>query len=230
MKSESEGRTHERERERDGRRRAIRAIVFDMDGVLIEAKDWHYEALNRALRLFGYEISRYDHLVTYDGLPTSKKLEMLTLEKGLPRGLHQFINDMKQRYTVDIVNVQCAPLFTHEYALSRLKSEGYRLAVASNSIRSTVQLMMERSNLLGYLDFFLSNQDVKKAKPDPEMYATAIDRLGLSPREVMVLEDNHNGIQAAMAAGANVMKVETVYDVNYENIVDHIRMFEEATA
>ena len=208
----------------------IKSIVFDMDGVLIEAKDWHYEALNRALRLFGYEISRYDHLVTYDGLPTAKKLEMLTLEKGLPRGLHKFINDMKQRYTVDIVNVQCAPLFTHEYALSRLKSEGYRLAVASNSIRSTIQLMMERSNLLDYLEFFLSNQDVKKAKPDPEMYTTAIKRLGLSPREVMVVEDNHNGIQAAMAAGAHVMKVETVYDVNYENIVDHIRLFEEATA
>ena len=208
----------------------IKAIVFDMDGVLIEAKDWHYEALNRALRLFGYEISRYDHLVTYDGLPTSKKLEMLTLEKGLPRGLHQFINDMKQRYTVDIVNVQCTPLFAHEYALSRLKSEGYRLAVASNSVRSTIQLMMERSNLLDYLEFFLSNQDVKKAKPDPEMYITAIERLGLSPREVMVVEDNHNGIQAAVAAGAHVMKVETVYDVNYENIVDHIRMFEEATA
>lgn len=208
----------------------IKAIVFDMDGVLIEAKDWHYEALNRALRLFGYEISRYDHLVTYDGLPTSKKLEMLTREKGLPRGLHQFINDMKQQYTVDIVNAQCAPLFTHEYALSRLKAEGYRLAVASNSIRSTIQLMMARSNLLEYLEFFLSNQDVKKAKPDPEMYTTAIQRLGLSPREVMVVEDNHNGIQAAMAAGAHVMKVETVYDVNYENIVNHIRMFEEATA
>ena len=76
----------------------IKAIVFDMDGVLIEAKDWHYEALNKALRLFGYEISRYDHLVTYDGLPTSKKLEMLSLEKGLPTGLHQFINQMKQSY------------------------------------------------------------------------------------------------------------------------------------
>ena len=208
----------------------IKAIVFDMDGVLIEAKDWHYEALNRALRLFGYEISRYDHLVTYDGLPTSRKLEMLSLEKGLPRGLHQFINDMKQRYTMDIVNVQCAPLFTHEYALSRLKSEGYRLAVASNSIRSTVQLMMKRSNLLDYLEFFLSNQDVQKAKPDPEMYTTAIERLGLLAREVMVVEDNHNGIQAAMAAGTHVMKVETIYDVNYENIVKHIRMFEGATA
>ena len=208
----------------------IKAVVFDMDGVLIEAKDWHYEALNRALRLFGYEISRYDHLVTYDGLPTSKKLEMLTLEKGLPRGLHKFINDMKQQYTVDLVNLHCSPLFPHEYALSRLKAEGYRLAVASNSIRSTVQLMMDKSSLLPYLDFFLSNQDVTKPKPDPEMYTTAIGRLGLKPEEVLVVEDNRNGIEAATRAGACVMKVETVYDVNYENIVHHIRMFEEATA
>jgi len=204
----------------------IKAIVFDMDGVLIEAKDWHYEALNKALRLFGYEISRYDHLVTYDGLPTSKKLEMLSLEKGLPMGLHKFINDMKQRYTVDMVHAQCSPRFFHEYALSRLQSEGYRLAVASNSIRNTVQLMMEKSNLITYLEFFLSNQDVKKAKPDPEIYLTAIQRLGLQPNEVMVVEDNHNGIQAATAAGANVMKVDTVYDVNYENIMKHIHMFE----
>lgn len=202
----------------------IKAIVFDMDGVLIEAKDWHYEALNKALRLFGYEISRYDHLVTYDGLPTAKKLEMLSLEKGLPRGLHQFINQMKQSYTVDIVHTSCSPRFFHEYALSRLQAEGYRIAVASNSIRNTVQLMMEKSGLLPYLDFFLSNQDVLKAKPDPEIYLKAIEKLGLDPREVMVVEDNHNGIQAATAAGANVMKVETVYDVNYENIMAHIEM------
>lgn len=204
----------------------IKAVVFDMDGVLIEAKDWHYTALNRALRLFGYEISRYDHLVTYDGLPTSKKLEMLSLEKGLPVGLHSFINDLKQSYTMDIVHTSCSPRFFHEYALSKLQSDGYRLVVASNSIRNTVQLMMEKSGLLPYLDFFLSNQDVKKAKPDPEIYLTAIDRLGLIPAEVMVVEDNHNGIEAATRAGANVMKVDTVYDVNYENIVKHIQGFE----
>lgn len=201
----------------------IKAIVFDMDGVLIEAKDWHYEALNKALRLFGYEISRYDHLVTYDGLPTSKKLEMLSLEKGLPAGLHQFINQMKQSYTVDMVHTRCSPLFFHEYALSRLKAEGYRIAVASNSVRNTVRLMMEKSSLLPYLDFYLSNQDVTKAKPDPEIYLKAAQKLGLQPQEVIVVEDNHNGVQAAAAAGAHVMKVETVYDVNYENIMAHIR-------
>ena len=51
----------------------IKAVIFDLDGVLIEAKDWHYESLNRALGLFGLEIPRDDHLVTYDGLPTKKK-------------------------------------------------------------------------------------------------------------------------------------------------------------
>jgi beta-phosphoglucomutase-like phosphatase (HAD superfamily) len=62
----------------------ITAVVFDMDGVLIDAREWHYEALNRALGHFGYTISRFDHLVTYDGLPTRHKLEMLSRERGFP--------------------------------------------------------------------------------------------------------------------------------------------------
>ncbi|WP_185022353.1 HAD hydrolase-like protein, partial [Pseudomonas fluorescens] len=60
----------------------IKAVIFDMDGVLIEAKDWHYDALNKALNLFGYNISRHDHLTSYDGLPTAHKLEMLSVEHG----------------------------------------------------------------------------------------------------------------------------------------------------
>ncbi len=92
----------------------IRAIIFDMDGVLIEAKDWHYEALNRALRLFGLEISRYEHLSVFDGLPTRDKLEMLSVERGLPRALHSFINEMKQQFTMELVHCACKPRFCHE--------------------------------------------------------------------------------------------------------------------
>ena len=73
----------------------IKAVLFDMDGVLVEAKEWHYEALNRALDLFGMAISRVDHETTFDGLPTSRKLEMLSVERGLPRELHSFLNEMK---------------------------------------------------------------------------------------------------------------------------------------
>lgn len=204
----------------------IKAVIFDMDGVLIEAKDWHYEALNKALGLFGMEISRYDHLVTYDGLPTKKKLEMLSTERGLPLELHEFINDMKQLYTLEIVYAQCKPRFYHEYALSRLKQEGYKLAVASNSIRKTVQIMMEQSALLGYLDFYLSNQDVKLGKPDPEIYIKAIQKMGLSPQECLVVEDNEKGIQAVKASGAWLMEVDEVEEVNYQNIMSHIMRIE----
>ena len=196
----------------------IKAVVFDMDGVLIEAKDWHYEALNRALRLFGMEITRHEHLTTYDGLPTRRKLEMLSAEKGLPRSLHSFLNEMKQIYTVELVHNLCRPTFTHEYALSRLKAEGYKLGVASNSVRNTVELMMGKAALDVHLDLQLSNEDVKLPKPHPDIYLLAMEKLGVAPSETLIVEDNEHGIRAARASGAHVMTVQRVEDVNYAAI------------
>ena len=204
----------------------IRGVIFDMDGVLIEAKDWHFEALNRALRLFGHEISRAEHLTTFDGLPTRRKLEILSTDRGLPRSLHGLINDLKQKYTVEIVHQRCRPRFIHEYALAKLKAEGLKLGVASNSIRATIELMMEKAALTPYLDTIVSNQDVRNAKPDPEIYLTAMKRLGLTPAETLVVEDNEYGIRAAVAAGAHVMQVDEVTDVTYDAI--HARMVEIA--
>jgi beta-phosphoglucomutase len=208
---------------------AIKAVIFDMDGVLIDAKDWHYDALNRALALFGYEISRYDHLSTFDGLPTRRKLELLTHERGLPISLHSFLNELKQIYTLELVHARCKPLFQHEYALSNLKAMNYKMAVASNSIRNTIEVMMQKSNLIGYLDCILSNQDVKVGKPDPEIYQKTIHILGLKPEECLVVEDNENGIKAAHEAGAHLMVVETVLDVTLDNILNRIKQIEKVT-
>lgn len=200
----------------------IRAVLFDMDGVLIDAKDWHYEALNKALGLFGMEINRYDHLTTFDGLPTKVKLKMLSERYYLPESLHPFINELKQAYTEDLIYQKCHPLFHHEYALSKLHKSGYKIAVCSNSIRATIELMMNKANLMQYVDLIVSNEDVSKAKPDPEMYQKAIERFGLRPEECVVVEDNPNGIQAGKASGAYVLEVATVYDTNYENIMSKI--------
>lgn len=204
----------------------IKAVIFDMDGVLIEAKDWHYQALNDALALFGMQITRHDHLVTYDGLPTRDKLMMLSAEKGLPRGLHEFINAMKQQFTMEMVYTKCKPRFYHEYALSKLSADGYKLAVASNSIRKTVQTMMEKSSLLKYLEFFLSNDDVQEGKPSPEIYLKAMQQLNLKPEECLIIEDNENGIKAARASGAWLMEVTDVDQVNYINITRRIQQIE----
>ncbi len=205
----------------------IKAVIFDMDGVLIDAKEWHYEALNRALELFGYTITRYDHLVTYDGLPTRKKLEMLTKERNLPKELHSFINEMEEQNTMEIVHSKCKPVFQREYAMSKLKADGYKIGVASNSIRNSIVTMMDMSDLSKYIDIIVSNQDVKEGKPNPEIYTKAIEGLGMKPEDCMVIEDNINGIKAGKAAGAFVMQVETVNDVTYDNIMKNIKEFEE---
>lgn len=204
----------------------IRAVIFDMDGVLIEAKEWHYEALNRALGLFGYTISRDEHLSTYDGLPTRRKLEILTRDHAFPESLHSFVNEMKQIYTMAIVYQSCKPRFHHEYALSRLRSDGYILAVASNSIRKTVDVMMERAHLQRYLHFTLSNQDVTRPKPDPEIYRKAAERAGVMPCECVVVEDNVRGVEAATRAGTNVLRVDSVDDVRYERVSEFIQAVE----
>ena len=205
----------------------IEAVVFDMDGVLIDAKEWHYHALNRALEHFGFTISRAEHLSTFDGLPTSKKLEMLSQEKGLPRGLHRFLNELKQIYTVEQVHLNCRPIFVHEYTLSNLKAQGYKLGLASNSIRSTVQLMMDKSNLSNYLDVMLSNQDVSKPKPHPDIYLRAAEMLNVPPANCLVVEDNPNGIKAAEDAGCPLLVVHSVFDVQLDRVVSAIRREEE---
>ena len=204
----------------------VKAVIFDMDGVLIEERGWHYDALNQALNLFGHEISSYEHLVTYDGLPTIKKLEMLSIERGLPKALHHFINEIKQQYTMDMIFSRCKPVFNHQFALSQLKKDGYKVGVASNSAKPTVETMMNKSSLVQYLDFMFSYEDVKSPKPSPEIYNKAIHFLGLEPDECLIVEDNENGIKAAKASGAYVLEVLSVDDVNYSNITAKIKQVE----
>ena len=194
-----------------------------MDGVLIDAKDWHYEALNKALRIFGCEIKRYDHLSLFDGLPTRDKLNMLSNLGKIPRDLHPIINKMKQKYTMRLILNKCKPLFAHQYALSKLHSEGYKMAVCSNSIRKSVEVMIEQAGLNKYFEFYVSNEDVKNSKPNPELYNIAFEKMNVQPKECLILEDNENGIRAAKASGAHLLKIGEITDVTYLNIKNRIK-------
>jgi beta-phosphoglucomutase len=103
---------------------------------------------------------------------------------------------------------------------------GYKIAACSNSIRKTMEILFERAALSQYIDFYLSNEDVSKAKPDPEMYVVAIKRPGLAPTECLILEDNDNGIRAAKASGAHILVAQDVHEVNLENILQRIAQIE----
>jgi len=196
----------------------IKAVLFDLDGVLVDATEWHYEALNRALGLFGYHIARYDHLTTYNSLPTRKKLEMLSIEKGLPKGLHSTINRIKQKYTREEILRQCVPVFEKEFMVRQLKRDGYLLACCSNSVRQSLELMLRASGLLELFDHLVSNEDVQKPKPDPEMYLAACAKLGVAPPECVIVEDQEHGAEAARRAGGHLCRVTGFHEVDYDRI------------
>lgn len=204
----------------------IKAVLFDMDGVLIDARDWHYEALNEALEIFGMPISRSDHYAYFDGLPTKVKLKKISETKNLPEELHFFINELKQKFTMQHVYKKSSPQFIHQYALSTLQKQGYKLGVCSNSIRESMSVMLELASLKPYLDKYWSAEDVKESKPSPEIYIKAIEHFGLAPDEVLILEDNENGIKAAKASGAHYMVIKDVSEVSYINIASFIAKLE----
>jgi HAD superfamily hydrolase (TIGR01509 family) len=205
----------------------IKAVLFDMDGVLVDAKEWHYEALNKALSIFGVPISRNDHLTYFDGLPTKEKLKELSNKGLLPLELIDFINQLKQNLLNEIIVNNCKPIFSKQYALAKLKQQGYKIAVCSNSIRSSVEIMMQLSQLDKYIDLTLSNQDVRKPKPDPEIYEKAIQHFNLKPQQCLILEDNPHGIAAAHASGAHVLEIQQIKDTNFTNILNKINVIEE---
>lgn len=205
----------------------IKGILFDLDGVLVDATEWHYEALNRALGLFGYNIARYEHLTTYNGLPTRKKLEMLSVEKGLPRGLHNIVSRIKQKYTREEILRQCTPVFEKEFMIHQLKRDGYRMAVCSNAVRESVELMLRASGLFDLFEFVISNEDVKHPKPDPEMYLAAFDRLGLKPQECIIVEDAGPGIEAAKNSGGHLCRVSGFTEVQYDRVKHFIDQVEK---
>ena len=202
-------------------------IIFDLDGVLIDSRELHYEALNSALAEQGAEfvISREEHLSTYDGLNTTRKLQMLTEGKGLPTTSYDTVWRSKQTKTVSLIRQ-----FPHNGKLidlfQRVKQKGYQIAVASNSIRETVKISLLSIGVLEYIDYYVSNEDVKRAKPFPEMYWSCMTALNTIPRNTIIVEDSHIGRQGALDSGAHLLPVENSNDVTWDKIYHKIQEVE----
>ncbi len=147
----------------------IKTIIFDLDGVLIESKEIHYKALNAALPM-QYRISYEEHLAEYDGLPTKSKLKLLSQNKDLPLDLHEEIAKNKAKETISVLFDTIQPRMEFTKIFMALKNAGYRIGLASNAVRSTVDTALDCLELRKYFDVIYSNQEVEKPKPHFEMY------------------------------------------------------------
>jgi HAD superfamily hydrolase (TIGR01509 family) len=198
----------------------VRLIIFDLDGVLVDAKEIHYESLNKALKQIGdeYVITREEHLTKYDGLTTKTKLNLLTVDKGLSVSLHEKIWALKQELTFDVIKENLIEDKRLKKVLKLLKEDGYKIYVASNSIRESIKLMLYKTGLIEYIDEYFGNEDVKNSKPNPEIYLKAMVHAGVKPSETVVVEDSFHGRQSALDSGAYLCAVETPNDVTYDKL------------
>lgn len=185
-------------------------IIFDLDGVLVDAKEIHYQALNDAIldvtNCEAYTITWDEHLSIYDGLKTYQKLLMLTDRKKMHPEYYDAIWNGKQRRTREAL-AKLNPDRRLQNIFIELRAAGYKIACCSNSIRRSVLVALARLEIIEYMDLIISNEDVRNPKPHPEMYWKAMSTMDVLPEETLIIEDSPPGLLAAHRSNATVMRV-----------------------
>lgn len=203
-------------------------VIFDLDGVLIDSRELHYESLNEAiLNVAGkqYLITREEHLSKYDGLNTTKKLQMLAEEKGLDVKLFDAIWKEKQNATFKLIP-SCPKNKSAYYIMDQLSRLGWKIAVASNSIRQTIKIALNSMNIMQFVDYIVSNEDVRYPKPFPEMYWQCMIAMKSLPKDTIIVEDSHLGREGATNSGAILYPVKDAYELHGNTFIDMIEEFD----
>jgi HAD superfamily hydrolase (TIGR01509 family) len=197
-----------------------KAIIFDLDGVLIDSRETHYQALNNALHEYGgdkYTISKQEQETIYEGLTTRDKLEILTKLKGLPKEDHTLIWESKQEYSDHILE-QHPQDYDLTLIFKHLWDNGIKIGIASNSIRKTLNTCLTNLGIKPYVTVTLSNEDVTSPKPNPEIYKTCMQQLGSTPQTTVIFEDSTIGKTAAIASGATLIEIKNRQDLTEKKI------------
>jgi HAD superfamily hydrolase (TIGR01509 family) len=202
----------------------ISCVLFDLDGVLVDACEWHFEALNRALEeVANFRISREDHITTFNGLPTKVKLEILKNQQKLKQDQIDQVWHKKQEITVEVISENACLDSSKVDLLKFLKANNIEVACVTNSIRKTAFLMLEKTGQKDLLDLIITNEDVVNAKPDPEGYISAMKKLNALSTNTLIVEDSDKGFEAAIRSNAHVLRVENAQQVNLKTVLNKMK-------
>lgn len=184
-----------------------RAVIFDMDGVLVDSEPLHRQV---TLDVLGPAATARTEATALEfiGRPVRDMLETLIRRHGLPGRLA----DYETRYDVLLRNLLAQPRPPREGAawlLAELRRRGCRLGLASSSIQTWVDAMLASIGLSGQFDVVVAGDAVARGKPAPDVYLLAAERLGVPPSECLVVEDSPAGVNAARAAGMAVVALLT---------------------
>jgi HAD superfamily hydrolase (TIGR01509 family) len=203
-------------------------VIFDLDGVIIDSRELHFIALNKALYKIGeqFVITKEEHLSIYDGLNTTRKLQMLSESKGLPTDKFNQVWQDKQKATFELLH-KAPKNPSINFIIEQLKLREWKIAVASNSIRETIRIALHCVNILDKIDYIVSNEDVFNPKPFPEMYWKCMSALKALPKDTIIVEDSHIGREGALNSGAHLYPVKDAYELNGNRFLEMIKEFEK---
>lgn len=179
----------------------LKAVLFDVEGVLADTHTMHHHALNEALKPYGHEISIEDLESRFAGLPTKQKLEILSAERGLDPITHDAINSRKQELTVEAIPncVEANPSL--QALILTLRTYGFRLAACSNSREETIVHILKALGIAPWFDAVVGNNSGAKPKPEPDIFFEAARRLNVPIEDCLIVENSGVGIEAALATG-----------------------------
>lgn len=204
----------------------IRALLFDLDGVLFDGRDFHKKMFLDAANLYtSIPINEKYHDQHLDGLSTRQKVRILIQKSLLTESQGESVILEKQRFTELHLEDHLHPNQSLAHLLQTL-SQSYKILCVSNSISSTVQKCLKGLGIFSYFHDILSNEDTSENKPSPQPYLTAFQRHTLLPSECIIFEDSLYGRTSAYSSGAWVVPIVDVFDLTAEKVFHSISLVE----
>lgn len=178
----------------------LKAIIFDMDGLMVDSEPFHYKAFAEVLQTYDQKLTEKEHSDSYVGVTDIESARMMIAHYNLSVPLEELVKQKQAKYKMLIAN-NIKPKQGLLKLLRQLQESGYKKAIASNSVLDEIKIMINTLHIQQYIDIYCSAQEVKFGKPAPDLYLLTSKKLEVDPEECLVLEDSPSGIKAAKAAG-----------------------------
>ena len=205
----------------------MKAFIFDMDGVIIDSEPMHNATLAEMMEEYDINADE-EYMFTLSGLNISAMFHKVKKDKGLNVPIDIFVSEYNSRILSHVHTNEIEAIRGIPELLTSLKEYNIPAAVASSSPIEFIEANISKLDFNAYFQFLLSGNEVKHGKPAPDIYLTAAERLNVSPQDCVVLEDSHNGVTAAKAAGMTCIGFQNpnsgTQDISMADmVVDNVR-------
>jgi beta-phosphoglucomutase family hydrolase len=189
----------------------IKAVIFDLDGVISDTQKYHAQVEAKLLKECGINLKAKEIIKKYAGTSDRENFEKIFKEYKKPLKKVKEILDKKYEILIGMLRGKIQPISGVIKFIKDLKDHSFKLGVASSARKKSVEFILSELKIKDDLDAIVTGEEVKFSKPNPEIYLKTAKLLNVSPKECLVIEDAVSGIRAAKAAGMKCLAITTTY-------------------